>query len=62
MNNTLVYTLIMLLAGIGIPTMATLKGVLGGRLQSTSLATAMALALAFTVVTIYMLVTEDLPK
>ncbi len=47
MNNTLVYTLVMLLAGIGIPTMATLNGVLGGRLQSTSLATAMALALAF---------------
>lgn len=45
-NNTLVYTLVMLLAGIGIPTMATLNGVLDGRLQSTSLATAMALALA----------------
>lgn len=62
MNNTLVYTLVMLLAGIGIPTMATLNGVLGGRLQSTSLATAMALALAFTVVTLYMLVTEGFPK
>ena len=62
MNNTLVYALVMLLAGIGIPTMATLNGVLGSRLQSTSLATAIALAVAFTAVSIYLLVTEGFPK
>ena len=62
MNNTLVYALVMLLAGIGIPTMATLNGGLGGRLQSTSLATALALALAFTAVSVYLLATEGFPK
>lgn len=62
MNNTFVYALVMLLAGIGIPTMATLNGGLGGRLQSTSLATALALALAFTAVSVYLLATEGLPK
>ena len=61
-NNTLIYVVVMLVAGIGIPTMATLNGVLGGRLQSTSLATAIALALAFSVVTVYLLITEGFPK
>lgn len=62
MNNILVYAGVMLLAGIGIPTMATLNGVLGGRLQSSSLATAMALALAFSAVSIYLLITEGVPR
>lgn len=62
MNNPLVYALVMLLAGIGIPTMATLNGGLGGRLMSSSLATAMALALAFTSVSVYLLATEGFPK
>ncbi|NRP10629.1 MULTISPECIES: DMT family transporter [unclassified Marinobacterium] len=62
MNNSIVYALVMLLAGIGIPTMATLNGGLGGRLMSSSLATAMALALGFTSVAVYLLVTEGFPS
>ncbi len=62
MNSPYIYAAVMLLAGIGIPTMATLNGGLGAKLMSSSLATAMALALAFTSVSIYMLVTEGLPS
>ena len=62
MNSPFVYAAVMLLAGIGIPTMATLNGGLGGKLASSSLATAMALALAFTSVSVYMLVTEGFPS
>ena len=62
MNSPYVYAAVMLLAGIGIPTMATLNGGLGGKLMSSSLATAMALALAFTSVSVYMLATEGLPS
>lgn len=61
MNNSLIYALFMLVAGIGIPTMATLNGGLGGKLLSTSLATTISLAVGFTAVTVYLLATEGMP-
>ena len=62
MQGSYVYALVMLSAGIGIPTMATLNSGLGSKLQSTSFATAMALALGFLTVSIYLIATEGFPK
>lgn len=61
MSNSLIYAFVMIFAGIGIPTMATLNGGLGGRLMSTSLATSIALAVAFASVSVYLLATEGVP-
>ncbi|MCV6611061.1 MAG: DMT family transporter [Amphritea sp.] len=61
MNNSIVYALFMLLAGIGIPTMAMLNGGLGSRLLSSTLATTISLAVGFTAATIYLLATEGVP-
>ena len=61
MNSSYIYAAVMLLAGIGIPTMATLNGGLGGKLMSSSLATSIALAVAFASVSIYLLATEGFP-
>lgn len=62
MNSSYMYAAVMLVAGIGIPTMATLNGGLGGKLMSSSLATSMALALAFSSVSLYLLATEGFPS
>lgn len=62
MNNALVYAVCMLIAGIGIPTMAMLNGGLGGKLMSSTLATAISLAVGFTVAVIYLLSTEGMPS
>lgn len=61
MNNSLIYSAVMLLAGIGIPTMAALNGGLGSRLLSSTLATAISLAVGFLAVAAYLVVTEDIP-
>lgn len=62
MNNSLIYALCMLIAGIGIPTMATLNGGLGGKLLSSTLATTISLAVGFTVTVIYLFATEGVPS
>ncbi|WP_286238848.1 DMT family transporter [Neptuniibacter halophilus] len=62
MNNSLTYALFMLLAGIGIPTMATLNGGLGSKLLSSTLATTISLAVGFTVAVIYLFATEGVPS
>ena len=61
MNNAYTYAIVMLVAGIGIPTMATLNGQLGNRLSSVSLASAIALAFAFAAVAVYLLATDGWP-
>ena len=38
MNNTIIYSSLMLFAGLGIPLMAALNGGLGNKLQSPALA------------------------
>ena len=47
MNMTLVYALIMVLAGVGIPIMAVLNAGLGSRLQSPAAAAAILFAVGF---------------
>lgn len=61
MNNSMMYAIFMLVAGIGIPTMATLNGGLGNKLLSSTLATTISLAVGFTVAVIYLFATEGVP-
>lgn len=51
----------MLLAGIGIPTMAALNGGLGGRLMSSTLATTISLGVGLGVALVYLFATEGIP-
>ena len=60
-NNTLFYSLLMLLAGLGIPVMATLNGALGTRLQSPALAATILFSVGLIVAAIYLFVIEGLP-
>lgn len=62
MNNTLIYALFMLVAGIGIPTMATLNGGLSAKLLSSTLATTISLAVGFSAAVVYLLATEGVPQ
>lgn len=61
MNNSIIYALLMLVAGIGIPTMAMLNGGLSHKLLSTTLATTISLAVGFSAATVYLLITEGIP-
>lgn len=61
MNNSVIYALFMLAAGIGIPTMAALNGGLGGKLMSSTLATTISLGVGLTAAVIYLLATEGVP-
>lgn len=61
MNNPLAYSLIMIVAGIGIPVMATLNGGLGARLQSPTLAAAILFFVGLVIAVAYLLVTEGIP-
>lgn len=62
MNNTIFYSLLMLVAGLGIPLMASLNGGLGIKLHSPALATAILfiVGLAFSVT--YLLAAEGVPN
>ena len=62
MNNPLAYSLIMVVAGIGIPVMATLNGGLGARLQSPTLAAAILFFVGLVIAVSYLLVTEGVPS
>lgn len=62
MNNSVIYGAVMLLAGLGIPTMAALNGGLGAKLQSPPLASAILLLFGSSIALVYLLVTEGIPK
>lgn len=62
MNNIVLYALLMLLAGLGIPLMAALNGALGVKLQSPALAATILLTVGLFVAACYLLLVEGLPK
>jgi len=61
MNNTIFYSLLMLLAGLGIPLMAALNGGLGNKLQSPALAATILFIVGLAVSITYLLVVEGVP-
>lgn len=61
MNTTVVYSSLMLLAGLGIPVMAAFNGALGSKLQSPALAACVLFAIGFLISVTYRLVTEGFP-
>lgn len=62
MHNTLFYVALMLVAGLGIPTMAALNAGLGGKLHSPILAVAILLTVGLVIAITLLLVTEGIPK
>lgn len=61
MNNYIFYSIIMVIAGIGIPVMATLNGGLGAKLQSPTLAATILFFVGLVCAFAYLLLTEGLP-
>jgi transporter family-2 protein len=61
MNNTIFYSLLMLVAGLGIPVMAALNGGLGARLQSPALASSILFSVGFIIAAIFLLASEGMP-
>ena len=61
LSNNLVYALVMLLAGLGIPVMAALNGSLGARLQNPALATTILFLVGGTLSIIYLVVSGNMP-
>lgn len=61
MNNYVLYSIVMLVAGIGIPVMATLNGGLGAKLQSPTLAATILFFVGLVCALAYLLLTEGLP-
>ncbi|MBL4712620.1 MAG: DMT family transporter [Gammaproteobacteria bacterium] len=62
MNNTISYSLIMLLAGLGIPVMAALNGGLAIKLNSPALAATILFSVGLVVAVIYLIFTEGIPS
>ena len=62
MNNAISYSLIMLLAGLGIPIMATLNGGLAVKLNSPALAATILFLVGLVVAVIYLIFTEGVPS
>ena len=62
MNNTIFYSSLMLLAGLGIPLMAALNGGLGTRLQSPALAATILFLVGLAISVTYLLVVEGVPS
>lgn len=62
MNSSLMYALVMLIAGFGIPIMAALNGGLGAKLESPALAATILFSLALFIAIIYLLSTSGVPK
>ena len=62
MNTTVIYAILMLLAGLGIPVMAALNGSLGARLESPALAAAILFVVGLTVAVTYLLTTAGMPS
>jgi len=61
MQNTPFYIILMLVAGLGIPTMASLNAMLGNRLNNTFLAVVILLSIALLVALILLLSTKGMP-
>jgi transporter family-2 protein len=61
-QNTASYAILMLLAGIGIPIMATLNASLATKLQSSALAAAILFFVGFVGAVVYLLVSEGVPN
>ena len=61
-QNTASYAILMLLAGIGIPIMATLNANLATKLQSSALAAAILFFVGFVGAVVYLLVSEGVPN
>ncbi|MBU2955937.1 DMT family transporter [Marinobacter sp. F3R08] len=61
MNNPFAYSVLMIIAGIGIPIMATLNGGLGARLQSPTLAATILFLVGLLMAGTYLLITEGIP-
>lgn len=62
MNNAISYSLIMFLAGLGIPIMATLNGGLAVKLNSPALAATILFSVGLVVAVIYLIFTEGVPS
>lgn len=62
MNNTVFYSLLMLVAGMGIPTMAALNSGLGSKLQSPALASAILFLVGLCFAISYLLATKGMPE
>ncbi|PTB99807.1 hypothetical protein C9993_01475 [Marinobacter sp. Z-F4-2] len=61
MNNYIIYSIIMIVSGIGIPVMAALNGGLGVKLESPTLAATILFFVGFVCAIVYLLVTEGMP-
>ena len=61
MNNTILYSSLMLVAGLGIPLMAALNGGLGTKLQSPALAASILFLVGLAISVTYLLVVEGVP-
>ncbi|WP_444941754.1 DMT family transporter [Microbulbifer sp. ZKSA004] len=62
MQNAIIYPSLMLIAGIGIPVMATLNSGLGIKLGSSALATTLLFLVGLVISAAYLLKTEGLPS
>ncbi len=62
LHHTVFYASLMLIAGIGIPIMATLNGTLGNKLQSPLLATTILFGVGLTASLIFLFLSEGTPK
>ena len=60
MNTSILYPLLMLVAGIGIPVMAALNSRLGTKLESSALATTILFFVGFIISVIYLIKTNGL--
>ena len=61
-QSPLIYIVIMCIAGMGIPVMATLNADLSSKLNSPALATVILFLIGGSVATLYLLITEGVPK
>jgi transporter family-2 protein len=61
MNNTIFYSSLMLLAGLGVPLMAALNGGLGSKLQNPALAATILFIVGLVVSMTYLLMVEGVP-
>lgn len=61
-QNSTIYALTMLLAGVGIPIMAALNAGLGTKLQSPALAAAILFAVAMAASLLYLFVAQGVPR
>lgn len=61
MNNVIVYSSLMLLAGLGIPVMAALNGSLGAKLENPALAATILFAVGLFIATFFLVMIKGIP-